>query len=999
MTTRFFSVIILMNLLWAAASPANVLVAPQNSSTTLAYTGQTSSTDLINAGQSTLASTTVSTTFNAGFGPGGINDGDYSSSATNADNTFFTAFPATATYNLNVSVNTLGYDLTSIKSFMGWANASAAQGNQTYTIEFRVVGSATYNPLTTVSFKPFSDVNLPAYESLVTVSEDTSGVLATGVDSIRFTFTNPIGATGVPSGTGSSKGTVIREIDVFGTPTTGTPVSPTKLVITAVNGGANPTVGTPFAVVVQAQDAGGTPRSVTAATAVSLSLKTGTGTLGGTLNGTIAAGTQSATISGVTYSKAEGGVILTATRTGGDTLTAGDSAAFTVDAVGASIVTIASPTSRHIVQRSSGNSGTIKISGSYTAAPESVEARAVVMAGAGNSGTTTSWQTIQASPTGGNFAGSLTAVPAGGWYQLEVRAVAAGSPGTAATVAKVGVGDIYVTAGQSNSANHGSPASTPADDRVSTRTAVSTATWRHAYDRQPLATGSGGSVWSRLGDQLAAAENLPIGFICVGQGSTQVSQWVPGTSNYDSRLKPAIQSLGAAGFRAVLWHQGESDALANVTAATHAAGLNSMIGQSRTDAGWAVPWYLAEASFHPSSALAAEEPVVAGQRAVIFGDAQVFAGPVTDNFHQEGKLSDSVHFNAAGLLDHATQWAAILSDTPPLTPKNADFESNTALADGGMGTIDTASTSSPSVIGWRALNAANTGVADGFCGYYNPDALSYPNTADGGANGGVIPGMTGRHVAFLMNSSADACFLQTRRAALKAKQTYTLTAAIGVRSGVAVFGGAKIELLADGVVLASRTMDRSGIDALHGGDATGTFTDVAMSHTTGGSAAAGQSLAIRITKPGGAATYLDFDNVRLTATSTPYASWQVDHFGSTTADGAGLTDNPDADSFSNVFEYHLGLDPLAKDAPAVLQTITDGAGKVWNHYEIPLDPSVDSSTLGLWYSFDLLDWFPAANDPGGTVVESRAVDRWSLDVSSADHPRAFFQLRSDPSVR
>ena len=40
----------------------------------------------------------------------------------------------------------------------------------------------------------------------------------------------------------------------------------------------------------------------------------------------------------------------------------------------------------------------------------------------------------------------------------------------------------------------------------------------------------------------------------------------------------------------------------------------------------------------------------------IFADAQVFPGPVTDDFHLENKLNDSVHFNAAGLADHAEQW-------------------------------------------------------------------------------------------------------------------------------------------------------------------------------------------------------------------------------------------------------------------------------------------------------------------------------------------------------
>ena len=101
----------------------------------------------------------------------------------------------------------------------------------------------------------------------------------------------------------------------------------TKLVVTSVS---SATYGSTFSVTVEAQDGGGTPRNVTASTAVTLSLSTGTGSLGGTVTGTMIAGTNSVTITGATYSKAETGVQLTATRTSGDTLSAGVSASFNV---------------------------------------------------------------------------------------------------------------------------------------------------------------------------------------------------------------------------------------------------------------------------------------------------------------------------------------------------------------------------------------------------------------------------------------------------------------------------------------------------------------------------------------------------------------------------------------------------------------------------------------------------------------------------------------------
>jgi hypothetical protein len=409
-----------------------------------------------------------------------------------------------------------------------------------------------------------------------------------------------------------------------------------------------------------------------------------------------------------------------------------------------------------------------------------------------------------------------------------------------------------------------------------------------------------------------------------------------------------------------------------------------------------VPWFIAEAS-RIGAGLAKEEPVVAGQRATIFADPQVFAGPVTDNFHQEGKISaDNVHFNGAGLADHAAQWAGILGGPPPLAPENFNFENNTALADGSVHSIDTAASDSPRVNGWRVLNAANTGVADGSCGYYNPNLASYLNSDDLGENGGVLPGMAGRHVAFLESPGANASFLQTRRALLEAGRTYTLTAAIGVRSlSIPSHGGATLEILADGNVLATRSIDGAALDALHSGNAAGTFTDIAVTHTTGQSVTPGQPLAIRIRKPGGENTYLDFDNVRLTEVATPYASWQIEHFGSTAVADAEWEADPDGDSLANAFEYHLGLDPEVRDSSEFLSRL-EHDGKSWVRYGVPLDPAVDAASLGLWYSLDLSAWQPAADHPDGTIVESREASEWALEISNGDHPRAFFQLRAAP---
>jgi hypothetical protein len=105
---------------------------------------------------------------------------------------------------------------------------------------------------------------------------------------------------------------------------------PTKLAITTINAGNSPSASTPFNVVVQSQDASNAPANVTANTGFTLSVTTGSGSLGGTITGTITAGTNTATVTGVTYNLAETGVSLTATRTSGDALSPGTSNTFTV---------------------------------------------------------------------------------------------------------------------------------------------------------------------------------------------------------------------------------------------------------------------------------------------------------------------------------------------------------------------------------------------------------------------------------------------------------------------------------------------------------------------------------------------------------------------------------------------------------------------------------------------------------------------------------------------
>jgi len=170
-----------------------------------------SSTDLL---QTSLASVTT----DAGGGLFGssepkLRDGGVYNSST-ADDTAETLTPinfTTLTYNLDVSTNTLGYDLTSIVSLTGTGDGQD-RSYQQYDILISLVGDASLNLLYQVAGTEAGIVDLGNTEVQVTTIDD-AGLLATGVDAIRIIF--------VPD----ANNNMYRELDVFGTATVPEPSS------------------------------------------------------------------------------------------------------------------------------------------------------------------------------------------------------------------------------------------------------------------------------------------------------------------------------------------------------------------------------------------------------------------------------------------------------------------------------------------------------------------------------------------------------------------------------------------------------------------------------------------------------------------------------------------------------------------------------------------------------------------------------------------------------
>jgi hypothetical protein len=311
------------------------------------------------------------------------------------------------------------------------------------------------------------------------------------------------------------------------------------------------------------------------------------------------------------------------------------------------MVDLESPDSHQIVQRNEYSMGTFPVQGSTEYTVDLIEGRYTSL----DQGNPSDWMPV-AVPLSSNFYGTLD-VPTG-WHRLEFRFMNDGQPIDILTVEPVGVGEVFIVAGQSNSANHGDYPLTPTDPRVSTWGSNG---WRFGQDPQPAATGNGGSPWPALGDLLANRYDVPIGFLSVGYGGTPVDSWVPAENNLFPRIADALDAVQPSGARAILWHQGESNA-GGTTTEDYAEMLGEVVLGSRAHAGYDIAWIVARVGFTPSADPVKSGWVVGGQNAVIDADPLTFAGPHTDDLNGTDWRYDTIHFNEAGLREHAARWDA-----------------------------------------------------------------------------------------------------------------------------------------------------------------------------------------------------------------------------------------------------------------------------------------------------------------------------------------------------
>jgi hypothetical protein len=193
------------------------------------------------------------------------------------------------------------------------------------------------------------------------------------------------------------------------------------------------------------------------------------------------------------------------------------------------------------------------------------------------------------------------------------------------------------------------------------------------YARDPLrgANGEGGSVWTRLGDDLIADKMYDaVIFIPAAVGGTEIARWAPDGDLHPLIIK-AIESAQKRGLKIthLLWHQGESDAYLHTSKKDYEERFMAMLADIRAH-GVDAPIFVSVATHCGPYPVNGE--IQAAQTELVNPSLGIFAGPNTDTLGDDERI-EGCHFSNDGLEKHAELWVQQLK-------AQADWETAQAAA-------------------------------------------------------------------------------------------------------------------------------------------------------------------------------------------------------------------------------------------------------------------------------------------------------------------------------
>jgi hypothetical protein len=157
-------------------------------------------------------------------------------------------------------------------------------------------------------------------------------------------------------------------------------------------------------------------------------------------------------------------------------------------------------------------------------------------------------------------------------------------------VENVGIGDVYMVAGQSNASGRLTNNQSYSHATLKAAMLANDLTWKELVDpiddntNQVYAvtedTAVTGSPWPLLATSIMADQSVPVAFIPVAKGGTRISQHEPGGDHSNTNTIYGVVNteaqLNASGVKAVLWWQGESDVTLGTSEAEYNTALDNI---------------------------------------------------------------------------------------------------------------------------------------------------------------------------------------------------------------------------------------------------------------------------------------------------------------------------------------------------------------------------------------------------------------------------------------
>ena len=341
-----------------------------------------------------------------------------------------------------------------------------------------------------------------------------------------------------------------------------------------------------------------------------------------------------------------------------------------VDDITANIIT-ASTNALHITninpyqifQRDDAGKADILIEGTYNGSPTHIEAQW---------GNNTAWTSLTIDANGpGTFSGTL-ANQSQGQGTLNVRF--SNDILVSNSIENVGIGDIFIIAGQSNASGRGLTLNNYSHGSLKASLFGNDDTWKELTDKVDDNSGqvdgvssdgiAKGSPWPLVATSIMQSQNVPIAFIPTAKGGSKILQWQPSSNHSDAStlygsMNRRINAVGG-NVKAVLFYQGEGDASANTAQAIYEAHLNAFINTVASD----FPGLTTMVGQIGQSNNSELDNIRAAQINTIHSNNNSRIGPSTYDINLADEGGDVLHFKSdSDMQEFARRWTLAIEKT------------------------------------------------------------------------------------------------------------------------------------------------------------------------------------------------------------------------------------------------------------------------------------------------------------------------------------------------